>query len=70
MARAYVFLVVLLLAAVIMAPFTGATRVDVVEGRSMASADAPEAAAPSPGPDSASSPDSSSDAPSSSSSSD
>ena len=71
MARACVFLVVLLLAAVAVAPFAGAARVDVVEGRSMKSADAPEAdaPAPAPGPDSASSPDSS-EAPSSSSSSD
>nr|ACG32193.1 hypothetical protein [Zea mays] len=45
MARACVFLVVLLLAAIAVAPFAGAARVDVVEGRSMASADAPEAAA-------------------------
>ncbi|ONM19270.1 hypothetical protein ZEAMMB73_Zm00001d004602 [Zea mays] len=71
MARACVFLVVLLLAAVAMAPFAGAARIDVVEGRSMASADAPEAAAdapaPAPGPDSSSTP---SPAPSSSSSSD
>lgn len=72
MARACVFLVVLLLAAIAVAPFAGAARVDVVEGRSMASADAPEAAAdaPAPSPDSASSPDSSLEAPSSSSSSD
>lgn len=71
MARACVFLVVLLLAAVAMAPLAGAARIDVVEGRSMASADAPEAAAdapaPAPGPDSSSTP---SPAPSSSSSSD
>lgn len=71
MARACVFLVVLLLAAVAMAPFAGAARIDVVEGRSMASADAPEAAAdapaPAPGPDSSSTP---SPAPSNSSSSD
>jgi hypothetical protein len=73
MARACVFLVVLLLAAVAVAPFAGAARVDVVEGRAMKtkSADAPEAdtPAPAPGPDAASSPDSS-EAPSSSSSTD
>ena len=67
MARACVFLVVLLLAAVAVAPLTtvvDAARPDVVEGRSMESS----SDAPAPSPD-ASSPESS-DAPSSSSSSD
>jgi hypothetical protein len=71
MARA-MFLVVLLLAAVAVAPFTAEARdvaADVEEGRSL-SADAPASDAPAPGPDAtASSPSPSpSDAPSSSSS--
>ncbi|KAG0524732.1 hypothetical protein BDA96_07G236800 [Sorghum bicolor] len=71
MARACVFLVVLLLAAVAVAPLTtvvDAARPDIVEGRSMeSSSDAP---APSPDASSPESSSSSSDAPSSSSSSD
>ena len=66
MARA-MFLALLLLAAIVVAPFAVEARdVADIEGRSL-SADAPSSDAPAPSPDSSSSP---SDAPSGSSSSD